>query len=112
MSVCGTIASREMHMDECAPSAQRFGLRHSISFSLGPGLRAWYPLGVALPAKTPRSEPDAIREERAARLEAMFRRWASEDVHDEPDWDPSDVARFELPEGGVDVSDDSSANRA
>jgi len=67
---------------------------------------------MALPAKDPRSEPDVIRQERAARIEAMFRRWANEDVRDEPDWDPTDVVRFQLPEVGVALPDDSSANRA
>jgi hypothetical protein len=36
------------------------------------------------------------REERAARVRAMFERWASEDVADEPEWDVEQIPRIDL----------------
>jgi hypothetical protein len=51
---------------------------------------------------TPRQTFDAEaarrkeRVERAARVAAMFERWAAEDVSDEPDWDVDQVPRLEL----------------
>lgn len=36
------------------------------------------------------------REQRAARIAAIFERWAAEDVSDEPDWDVDQIPRIEL----------------
>lgn len=36
------------------------------------------------------------REQRAARIAAMFERWAAEDVSDEPDWDVDQIPRIEF----------------
>jgi hypothetical protein len=38
----------------------------------------------AKPAELP---SEVVRAEQAARVAAMFERWAAEDVADEPDWD-------------------------
>jgi hypothetical protein len=40
-----------------------------------------------------RAPPDAERTEQAARLVAMLKRWATEDVWQEPDWDVEAVER-------------------
>lgn len=42
--------------------------------------------------RPPLDEPAA----RAERIAAMLDRWRSEDISDEPDWDPEDVARVRL----------------
>jgi hypothetical protein len=42
----------------------------------------------AKPAELP---SEVIRAEQAARVAAMFERWAAEDVSDEPDWDVDQV---------------------
>ena len=44
----------------------------------------------------PRSDsppPDPRRAEQAARIRAMLKRWATEDVVDEPEWDVTQVER-------------------
>ncbi len=66
---------------------------------------------VALPAKNARSAPDVLREERSVRLEAMFRHWESEDVTGEPDWDPTSLVRFGLPQQELDRPDDPTFER-
>jgi hypothetical protein len=43
------------------------------------------------PAEPP---TDSVRAEQAARIAAMFERWAAEDVSDEPDWNVDDVERI------------------
>ena len=45
----------------------------------------------AKPADLP---SDVIRAEQAARIAAMFKRWAAEDVSDEPDWDVDQVEQI------------------
>jgi hypothetical protein len=35
-----------------------------------------------------------IRRERAARVTAMFERWAADDISDEPEWDIDQVERL------------------
>lgn len=51
-----------------------------------------------------RSNPDILkpsndRAEQAARIAAMLRRWAEEDVSYEPDWDPAEVERADFAVG-------------
>ena len=43
------------------------------------------------PDSTP---PDPRRAEQAARIRAMLKRWATEDVTDEPEWDVAQVERL------------------
>ena len=50
-------------------------------------LRGWYYLH-AVTAEVP---SEVIRAEQAARVAAMFDRWAAEDVSDEPEWDIDQV---------------------
>ena len=40
--------------------------------------------------------PEAERAEQAARLAAMLKRWATEDVSQEPDWDAEALERVQL----------------
>ena len=53
-------------------------------------LRGWYYFHTvtAKPAELP---SEVIRAEQAARVAAMFDRWAAEDVSDEPEWDIDQV---------------------
>ena len=52
----------------------------------------WYPPFVMQP--NPESAPpEAERTEQATRLVAMLKRWATEDVSQEPDWDVEAVER-------------------
>jgi hypothetical protein len=41
--------------------------------------------------QTREAPTEIIRRERAARVGAMFERWAAEDVSDEPEWDVDQV---------------------
>jgi hypothetical protein len=54
----------------------------------------------AKPAELP---SEVIRAEQAARVGAMFERWAAEDVSDEPEWDVDQVERirFSSPPGAA-----------
>jgi hypothetical protein len=45
--------------------------------------------------------PSSARAEQAARIAAMLRRWAEEDVSDEPDWDPAEVERTDTGIGSI-----------
>ena len=48
--------------------------------------RGWYHF-CAVTAKPAEFPSDVVRAEQAARVGAMFERWAAEDVSDEPEWD-------------------------
>jgi hypothetical protein len=54
----------------------------------------------AKPADLP---SEVIRAEQAARVAAMFERWAAEDVSDEPEWDVDQVEQiaFSSPAGAA-----------
>ena len=53
----------------------------------------WYPVQ-AVTAKPAELPSEVIRAEQAARVGAMFERWAAEDVSDEPEWDVDQVERI------------------
>jgi hypothetical protein len=57
------------------------------------GPTGWYHSSTvtAKPAELP---SEVIRAEQAARVAAMFERWAAEDVSDEPDWDVDQVEQI------------------
>jgi hypothetical protein len=44
--------------------------------------------------RSDRPPPDTRRAEQAARIRAMLKRWAAEDVTDEPEWDVTHVERL------------------
>ena len=44
--------------------------------------------------QTPEASIEIIRCERAARVAAMFERWAAEDISDEPEWDVDQIGRL------------------
>ena len=56
----------------------------------------WYHFG-AVTAKPVELPSEVIRAEQAARVAAMFERWAGEDVSDEPDWDVDQVEQITFP---------------
>jgi len=60
------------------------------------GPTGWYHSSIvtAKPAELP---SEVIRAEQAARVAAMFERWAAEDVSDEPDWDVDQVEQIAFP---------------
>lgn len=43
--------------------------------------------------QTPEALIEIIRRECAARVAALFERWAAEDISDEPEWDVDQVER-------------------
>ena len=53
----------------------------------------WYPFW-AVTAKPAGLPSEIIRAEQAARVVAMFERWASEDVSGEPEWDIDQIERI------------------
>jgi hypothetical protein len=50
----------------------------------------------AVTAKSVELPSEVIRAEQAARVAAMFDRWAAEDVSDEPEWDVDQVEQIVL----------------
>jgi hypothetical protein len=63
---------------------------------VGVRLAGWYYFHTvtAKPAELP---SEVIRAEQAARVAAMFERWATEDVSDEPEWDVDQVEPVAFP---------------
>lgn len=49
-----------------------------------------------LPAKAEDKPVDPTRADQAARIEAMLKRWAAEDVSREPVWDPDAIERIKF----------------
>jgi hypothetical protein len=64
--------------------------------------RRWYHFH-AVTAKPAELPSEVIRAEQAARVAAMFERWAAEDVSDEPEWDVDQVEQiaFSSPAGSA-----------
>jgi hypothetical protein len=71
---------------------RRVYLRRVLRFSVAPR-RGCMGAGAM---QTPEAAIEIIRRERAARLAAMFERWAAEDISDEPEWDVDQVERLRL----------------
>jgi hypothetical protein len=82
---------------ECVGGAQSLLERRSVIKVHEVEVRppGWYDSSVvtAKPAELP---SEVIRSEQAARIAAMFKRWAVEDVSDEPDWDVDQVEQIEF----------------
>ena len=55
--------------------------------------RGWYHFG-AVTAKPAELPSEVVRAEQAARVAAMFERWAAEDVSDEPEWDVGQIQQI------------------
>ena len=57
-------------------------------------------------AKSAELPTGSIRTEQAARIAAMFERWAAEDVSDDPDWDVDQIerVRFSRPPEAIEPS--------
>jgi hypothetical protein len=57
-------------------------------------------------AKSAELPTGSIRAEQAARIAAMFERWAAEDVSDDPEWDVDQIerVRFSRPPEAIEQS--------
>lgn len=90
MRVCGTRADIQLGI-------QFSGDPDRKQAALGPvrlrpeGFSATIFVVTPKPAERP---SDSVRAEQAARIAAMFERWAAEDVSEEPDWDVEQIERI------------------
>ena len=65
-------------------------------------LRCYSPATMRSPSDNPALSADHA--EHAARIAAMLRRWAEEDVSDEPAWEPGTIERSDFDAGSPSVS--------